>query len=81
MLDLQATSSSGVMTKEVLSTRDAAQSLASGIQVAVEHHNRAADVISRVEAHSIIASPGDVSLIAEELVDNACKFSLKGDGN
>jgi two-component system, sensor histidine kinase and response regulator len=46
-----------------------------GVRTAVERNGRAIDVTSRVEDCSILARPGDVSMIVEELVDNGCKFS------
>ncbi len=80
ILDLQATPTEGVVVKERLSPEDLKQSLRSGVQTAVEYHGRASDIASQVETCAIIATPGDVSLIVEELVDNACKFSRKGTG-
>ena len=76
MLDLQA--QDAAMVTEQLSPLEFERNLMSGIQIAVDFHQRAEDMVTKVEACSIISTPGDISLIAEELVDNACKFSRKG---
>jgi two-component system, sensor histidine kinase and response regulator len=49
-----------------------------GIRAAGERHNRATDITSHLEDCSLQTRPGDVAMIVEELVDNACKFSRNG---
>jgi two-component system sensor histidine kinase/response regulator len=49
-----------------------------GIRAAGERHNRASDISSHLEECSLLTRPGDVAMMVEELVDNACKFSRNG---
>jgi len=78
ILDLQATPQDAPMVTEQLAGADLERNVMSGIQAAVDYHKRAEDMDIKIENCSIVSAPGDVSLIAEELADNACKFSRKG---
>ena len=78
VLDLQASSEEQGLVTEQLQGEELERNLKSGIQAAIDYHRRAEDVVIHLEPCTILATPGDVSLIAEELVDNACKFSRKG---
>jgi signal transduction histidine kinase len=78
MLDLEAVSEKGVTVTEQLLREEVERNLMSGIQTAIDYHKRAEDVVVHLETCGVVALPGDVSLIGEELVDNACKFSRKG---
>ncbi len=49
-----------------------------GIRAAGERHNRGADITSHLEECSLLTRAGDLTLIVEELIDNACKFSRNG---
>jgi two-component system sensor histidine kinase/response regulator len=48
------------------------------VQGAIRGTNRKEDIVVQVEECSIWARATDLSLIVEELVDNACKFSRQG---
>jgi two-component system, sensor histidine kinase and response regulator len=76
-IDLQAPEKKVKLT-ERLQAGQVRESLMSGLKTAAERHGRKDDVKPQLEAVSIIATPSDLSLIAEELADNACKFSRKG---
>jgi signal transduction histidine kinase len=52
--------------------------LAKGITAATEPHQRAADLALDLTGASVRAYPADLSILAEELVDNALSFSRKG---
>lgn len=78
ILDLEDLSKDAPITTEKLSAPLVKENLLWGIQAAVQRNGREADVSSDLHECSLIATPGDVNLIAEELVDNACKFSRKG---
>jgi signal transduction histidine kinase len=78
VIDLQSEPEGGIKVKEKLTAERVCQSLASGIHAAAEYHGRVLDVTNDIGTCEIVSTPGDLSLIAEELVDNACKFSRKG---
>lgn len=58
--------------------RDVQESIQLGIQASANRHDRAADFEIELEPCSILSTAGDLSLMAEEIADNACKFSRKG---
>jgi len=66
------------LTTEHLSAGRFEESLRSGLQTAIVRHGREADARISLKPCPVIATPGNVSLITEELADNACKFSRKG---
>jgi signal transduction histidine kinase len=77
ILDLQANANKGARIVERLDPKQIKENILSGINAAAKRNERLQDVRINVEARPIIATPGDVNLIAEELTDNACKFSRK----
>jgi two-component system sensor histidine kinase/response regulator len=54
------------------------EAIGKGIQLVAERTKRAHDITLQVEDCTILAQSGDVSLMAEELVDNGCRFSRPG---
>jgi len=78
ILDLQANADKGARVVERLDLKRIKENLLSGLNAAVLRNERTQDVKVSVDVSSIVATPGDINLIAEELVDNACKFSRKG---
>ncbi len=54
------------------------QNVQEGIRAAGDRHGRSADISSHLEDCAFLCRPGDIALITEELVDNACKFSRHG---
>jgi signal transduction histidine kinase len=76
VLDLQTASSEALMGS--LSTRQVEESIQNGVNEALRLNKRQDDVTIRVETCSIAVKPGDLSRIAEELVDNAFKYSRQG---
>jgi len=78
VLDLQAKKQEEPVVKEGLAAEQVTESLVSGVQTAANYHGRTEDVQSQIVSCNIATVPSDLNLIAEELVDNACKFSRKG---
>lgn len=79
VLESQLAPSSGEPTPaEVLPPARVAEELKHGIDLATERQGRPDDVTLRVDECSLQVSPSDLALIAEELVDNALKFSRAG---
>lgn len=54
------------------------KALTTGIEIANERHQRAADLVSELEAAGIKADPMDLAILLEELVDNALAYSRHG---
>jgi signal transduction histidine kinase len=61
-----------------LSSAEVEKSVWSGVRESVLRRRRDADVAVKVEPCEIMASATDLSLIVEELVDNACRYSRLG---
>ena len=79
IFDLQSISSGTAATMtERLSPQDLQASLKTGVNEAVRRNARREDVVFEVEEGAVRAMAGDMSLLVEELVDNACKFSPRG---
>jgi signal transduction histidine kinase len=79
ILDLQGATPAKIPAIKPLSPAELKDNLVAGVQASIGRHARAGDLKMQVEACSITATP-DINVIAEELVDNACKFSRKGTG-
>jgi len=80
ILDLQTPSQEktgrlpGFLTPEMLK-----ENIFSGVDACVRrNHGRAKDITTHTEECSILAPPNDISMIVEELVDNACCYSRPG---
>jgi len=79
ILDLQTLSPETAAAQTPrLSPRDLKESLKSGVNEALRRNGRVENVVLEVEEAMVAATLSDISLISEELVDNACKFSRKG---
>ena len=63
---------------DLLSVRDVEEAIWSGVRAAARLHKRTDDVDVEIEPCPILASPADLSLMAEELVHNACNYSRQG---
>jgi signal transduction histidine kinase len=77
VLDLSTTSDPGKLPPP-LPEREVEDSIWSGIKAAVRRHQRREDIRVQIARCSILADPLDLSLLVEELVDNACSYSPKG---
>lgn len=55
-----------------------ASTIKAGVTAATRRHHRERDVRIEVADAAIRAVPGDLTMITEELVDNACRFSRQG---
>jgi two-component system, sensor histidine kinase and response regulator len=75
ILDLQTVSS---QPAPPLSPAAMKESIQAGVNEALRLNERVGDVTLRSDPCSISMKAGDVTLIVEELVDNACKFSRLG---
>jgi K+-sensing histidine kinase KdpD len=62
---------------ELLAPADVVTALTTGIKAAAERHERIADVETRLTGAGLKADPTDLTILAEELVDNAVSFSRK----
>ncbi len=78
ILELQSDSPENEPPPKLLSPQVLKENLVSGTQISLSRNGRTQDVIERVEECSVLANPGDVSIIIEELVDNACNYSRQG---
>jgi two-component system sensor histidine kinase/response regulator len=78
ILDLEALPTEGVRAVETLSARQTEENLFMGINAALRRNGREWDLKIHLEKSAVMSSPGDLNVIAEELADNACKFSVKG---
>jgi CheY-like chemotaxis protein len=61
-----------------LPIREVEKFIQTGAEEALRRNNRREDVTIRLKPCAILVSSRDFSLIVEELVDNACKFSRPG---
>jgi signal transduction histidine kinase len=75
ILDLQ---SIAPQRPEPLPPRDLKAGLQSGMNDALRRNGRLENAVFEVAEVAVMATISDVTLIAEELVDNACKFSPQG---
>jgi DNA-binding response OmpR family regulator/anti-sigma regulatory factor (Ser/Thr protein kinase) len=78
LLDLPAASQEEGRLVQLLLPREVRESVLSGVKTAVERTQRFKDVSVNVEDCSIAGTPTDLSVIVEELVDNACNYSRRG---
>ena len=78
MLALQESPPDQVTVTEKLASQQLHESITTGLHAVAARHRREADLQVEIKACAVIAQPGDVSLMVEELMDNACKFSAKG---
>jgi two-component system, sensor histidine kinase and response regulator len=61
-----------------LSTHEVEKSIWSGVRESVRRRSRDGDVTVTIDPCEIMASATDLSLIVEELADNACRYSRQG---
>jgi signal transduction histidine kinase len=79
ILDLQAAPPEDAPARvENVTGHQLKEALNLGVNDALRRHARTENVTFEVEEAAVAASPGDITLFAEELVDNACKFSQQG---
>ena len=78
MLSLQENPPDTTVVTEKISANQLKENIMTGLQTAMARHQREADLKINIKPCPVIALSGDVSLIVEELIDNACKFSAKG---
>jgi signal transduction histidine kinase len=78
LLDLPAASREEGRLVQLLLPREVKDSILSGVKASVTRAQRFKDVTTEVEECSIAGTPTDLSVIVEELVDNACNYSRRG---
>jgi two-component system sensor histidine kinase/response regulator len=61
-----------------LAPREVEDSIWSGVKSAVRRHRRKEDVTVKLDASPILAGASDLSVVVEELIDNACSYSRRG---
>ena len=76
ILDLQAAKPESLVSP--MQPKQVEESIRSGVKEALRLHKRQADISVRIDPFPILAKPSDLTLMVEELVDNACKFSRSG---
>jgi len=78
ILDLEAAPKEVKTVLAPLSLKALKEYVLAGTKEAIHRNNRTDDVTVRVDECTVLVNPGDLGLIVEELVDNACKFSRPG---
>jgi two-component system sensor histidine kinase/response regulator len=76
ILDLQSSTSEEAI--KPLSPSDVETAILAGVADALRLNNRREDLTVQIQALAVRAKLDDLSRMAEELVDNACKFSRHG---
>jgi signal transduction histidine kinase len=77
-IELDAEAADGVPEPALLSPGEALQSVGVAVNAVQNRTNRNEDVSTELASVPVRVTPGDLTLIVEELADNACKFSRKG---
>ena len=78
LLDLPAASQEEGRLVQLLLPREVRESVLSGVKVSGDRTGRFKDVEVQIEDASLVATTTDLSVIVEELVDNACSYSRRG---
>jgi two-component system sensor histidine kinase/response regulator len=78
ILDLQATAEGSAGAPTFLSVADTKSVILTGIESVMKRYKRQADLSVSLADCQIAGRPAEISMIVEELVDNACSFSRKG---
>jgi two-component system sensor histidine kinase/response regulator len=78
LLDLPTASSDQGRLVQMLLPREIRESVLSGVKASATRTQRLKDVEVKVEDCSFAATPTDLCVMVEELVDNACNFSRRG---
>jgi signal transduction histidine kinase len=76
ILDLQQ--STPPVVSPLLSAPEVEQSIQTGVSEALRQNERRDDLTLDINASPLAIKSSDLSLIIEELIDNACKFSRRG---
>jgi two-component system sensor histidine kinase/response regulator len=78
ILELEAIPDNAEPAVEFMSAEVVNDTLLAGIQTAIRRNKRDNDIQLKLDVCPIVGKSNDFSVIVEELVDNACKFSKKG---
>jgi len=78
ILDLQAASETTVPTETFLTVQDTTAAVLAGIESVMKRSKRRADLSVNLVEGQMAGRPAEITMIVEELVDNACNFSRKG---
>ncbi len=78
LLDLQSSPEEAARSPELLSPKILKESIQTGIEASVHRNGRINDITNEVEECPIFAHQNDISLMVEELVDNASNYSRQG---
>jgi CheY-like chemotaxis protein len=78
LLDLPTSSQEEGRLVQVLLPRDVRDAIQSGVKASLARTQRSKDVVVEVEDVPLVATTTDLSVIVEELVDNACNYSRRG---
>jgi signal transduction histidine kinase len=77
LLILELDTPESARPRPLLGAEAVAAALSAGIKAAAERHQRAADVVTELAGANLKADSMDLTILAEELVDNALAFSRK----
>jgi signal transduction histidine kinase len=77
LLILELDAPESARPRSLLKSEIVAQALSAGISAAAERHLRAADITSQLTGADLKAESMDLTILAEELADNALSFSRK----
>jgi CheY-like chemotaxis protein len=78
LLILELQTASQLNLQDPLTPREVEEAISAGVNAALQLNNRQDDVNMEISARPILAKREDLTLMVEELVDNACKFSRQG---
>ena len=77
LLILELDTPDSARPRTLLAPETVVQALSAGINAAGERHQRTADIAAELTGAGLKADPMDLTILAEELVDNALSFSRK----
>jgi signal transduction histidine kinase len=77
LLILELDTPESARPRPLLAPEAVVSALVAGIKAAAERHQRATDVVTKLAGASLKADPQDLTILAEELVDNALVYSRK----
>jgi CheY-like chemotaxis protein len=78
LLDLPTATQEEGRVVQLLVSREVREAIQSGVKASSVRTQRAKDITVEIEDAPIVATSTDLSVIVEELVDNACNYSRRG---
>lgn len=78
LLILELDASESPRSRLALGSTEVGKAMTAGLQAAVKRHRRADDVVAELAAGDVKVDPMDLTVLVEELVDNALAYSRRG---